>query len=155
MKIKNVYEIEVLKFSLKMLQNCADTQKKSVPGNFKICNVNYSQSSCQPKLNLVFSTTPWVHGDCAKKTDLFWLAGTLGIINIAFLKIALDGLFLSVGAILKHFERQFKLGFDKHLVLKKSKIWVFWFFLFISKICGAILNHTFNCSCPWQNLAEN
>ena len=35
-----------------------------------------------------------------KRWFLYWLAGTLGIINIAFLKIALDSLFLSVGAIL-------------------------------------------------------
>ena len=38
---------------------------------------------------------------------LLWLAGTLGIIKNAFLKIALDRLFLSDGAILKHFKKEF------------------------------------------------
>ena len=52
-KVKTVslkfYQIQGFRFSLKMLQNCTNTQKYSVHGNFQKCNVNNSQSSCQTK----------------------------------------------------------------------------------------------------------
>ena len=41
-----------------MLQNWADTQKQSVPGNFpKLAHI-FPKSSCQPKLNLIVLHRP-------------------------------------------------------------------------------------------------
>ena len=43
---------------LKMLQNCANTQKQSVRCNFQKIITNYSQSFYQPKLNLIILHNP-------------------------------------------------------------------------------------------------
>ena len=54
-----------------MLQNCADTQKQSVRGNLKKIFPNYSQSSCQPKPNLIVLHNPHVFSRLFKTIRLY------------------------------------------------------------------------------------
>ena len=65
------YKIRFSKLSLKMLQNCGNTQKQSCRSSYNKLVGQYSQSSWQPKLNLIFFNSPHLFSGLCKNIILY------------------------------------------------------------------------------------